>query len=80
MIINDLNYLESITEEVQIIGAGRPRPSRHVPRAVAFADATSEAIGRRTRTETFTETEAVAGLFSYSNSSSFASASGLPVA
>lgn len=79
MIINDLNYLENITEEVQIIGAGRPRLSRR-PSATAIADATSDAIGYRTRTETLTQTQAVAGLFSYSGSSSYASASGLPIA
>lgn len=79
MTINDLNYLENINDEAQITGAGRP--SRRSPiRATAIADATSEAIGRRSYTATFTETQAVAGLFSYSGSSSSASASGLPVA
>ena len=79
MQINDLNHLSILSEEVSITG-GRKKRRRHQPRAKALADAGATAIGFRTYSDTITNVEAVAGLFSSSSSSSYASAKGLPVA
>ncbi len=73
MIIADLNHLETISENMEIIGGGR---RWKVPSATAEAFATADALGFKTESYTDTYARAVAGSFSSSGSHSFASSKG----
>jgi hypothetical protein len=75
MIIADLNYLETASEEFNIVGASWWRKP-YIPVAKADAIATSTAIGFRASSYTYTDTQAVAGLFASSTSASSAYAAG----
>jgi len=78
MIIADLNYLETISEDTQIAGGIRRGGIYFpLPKSVAYADATAQALGSfYNKTYTFTQANAVAGVFASSASSSSAVAVG----
>jgi hypothetical protein len=67
MKISDLNYLESATEEQNVVGGFTNE---------ALAEAKADAIGERSESLTQTKAQAVEGLFSSSESLSVAQAGG----
>jgi hypothetical protein len=71
MKINNLNHIEVATQD--IVGGFKYKP-KYKPSATATAGAEALAIGKITVTKTYTAVEAVSGVFSYSGSSSYASA------
>lgn len=68
MKINNLDHIEATTQDIQ--GGW----FYHAPRAKASADAYALAIGYKTKSYTATSAVAVAGYYSESGSSSYASA------
>lgn len=70
MKISDLNYLESATEEQNVVGGLTDYTNE------ALAEAKADAIGERSESLTQTKAEAVEGLFSSSESLSIAQAGG----
>ncbi len=69
MKINNLTYVEAATQDV--LGGYYKKP-RGI--AVAYADAYAKAYGTLTLSDTYTKAIAVAGVYSKSVSSSYASA------
>ena len=77
MIIDDLNYLEVISEGTSCVeGSGGAPLYRFPPSAEALSLGDAVAIGYRTQTATTNYTETVSGLFSHSSGLSFSSAVG----
>ncbi len=76
MIIDDLNYLEVISEDTSCVeGSGAPQ-YRFLPSAEAISLGDAVAIGYRTQTATQNYTETVSGLFSHSSGASLSSSVG----
>ena len=70
MKINDLNYIEAVTESL----AGGMHSPRTVRSAEARASADALTIGRNTFSFTSTSVYAIAGMYASSSSRSYASA------
>lgn len=70
MKISDLNYLESATEEQNVVGGLIDATNE------ALAEAKADAIGERSESLTQTKAQAVEGTFSSSESFSVAQAGG----
>ncbi len=71
MIISDLNHVEVVSKDQEIVGGSY---YYYYPSAKAYASAHALAIGHKTYTNTHTSAVAVKGVYSSSNSSSYADA------
>ncbi|MEM7769546.1 MAG: hypothetical protein AAGA75_07515 [Cyanobacteria bacterium P01_E01_bin.6] len=79
MIISDLNYIESVSDETQVLGGRRKKGKKGrktYGKALAKAGADALAIGKYSFSATYTNAQAVAGVFSSSSSHSVAASAG----